>query len=161
MATPNVVEYLASMREGLTGFCDEASEFFQSQGMGPKPGSQAVTEQAACDRPESIVTAQSLGLTLLESSSEHVMQFVKTVTEPVQTIACWTCVRSMLESSALSAWLLDPGIDAKTRIGRTFALRYEGLEQQLKFGRFAKVDPAELKKEEDRIDEIEKTVSAL
>lgn len=89
------------------------------------------------------------------------MQFVKTVSDPVLTIACWTCVRSMLESSALSAWLLDPAIDARTRIGRTFALRYEGLEQQLKFGRFAKVDPAELKKEEDRMDDIEKIVLAL
>src|SRR5438067_518039 len=111
MATPSVGEYLAIMREGLSGFCRDASEFVQSQGRVPKAGSQAATEQATCARPESIVTAQSLALTLLESSSEHVMAFVKTITNPVETIACWTCIRSMLESSALAAWLLDPSID--------------------------------------------------
>jgi hypothetical protein len=41
----------------------------------------------------------------------------------------------MLESCALSSWLLDPKIDVRTRVQRSFAWQYEGLEQQLKYVR--------------------------
>ena len=44
---------------------------------------------------------------------------VKTITEPMEPIACWTCIRSMLEPCARAAWMLDPSIDADTRIKRT------------------------------------------
>ena len=45
---------------------------------------------------------------------------------------------------ALAAWLLDPDIDAQERVGRTLALRYEGMEQQLKFGKAADRPQTEL-----------------
>ena len=35
----------------------------------------------------------------------------------------------------MAAWLLDVGIDAQERVGRSFAIRYEGLVEARKFGR--------------------------
>lgn len=98
---------------------------------------------------------------LIEFGGDHLTAFVKHSTEPVEAIACWTCVRSMLESCALSAWLFDPTADAHTRVGRTFALRYEGLEQQATFGRTAKIDPKEIASLETHIDDVEKVALSL
>ena len=155
------IKYLVEMRDALTMFCNEAGKFIQSYGNLPLAGSQAENEKATFARPQSIVSAWTFGTELIEFGREHVSAFVKIVTEPVEVIACWTCVRSMLESCALSAWLLDPTIDAQTRVGRVFAYRYEGLEQQLKFGRAIDRSSAEIKAEEDRIDRIEQDVLKL
>ena len=81
--------------------------------------------------------------------------------EPIEILASWTCVRSMLESCSLAAWLLDPTIDAHMRVGRVFTLRYEEMEQQVKFLRAVGKDPALLQKQIDRIDTVEQTVLGL
>ena len=126
-------DHLSVMREALSRFCEEIRRFHADFGNMPAPGSPAVHEQAASPRPQSLVTAWSQSAQLIELGSEHITAFVKTITEPVEAFACLTCIRSMLEPCALASWLLDPRIDAHTRVGRTFALRHEGLEQQLKF----------------------------
>jgi hypothetical protein len=153
--------YLLEMRGALTKLHHDAGQFIQGYGSVPVVGSQAENEKTTFARPQSIVTAWSLGTQLIEFGGEHVTAFVKTVTEPIEVIACWTCVRSMLESCALSAWLLDPLIDARTRVGRVFAHRYEGLKQQLKFGRFIGRSAAEISAEENRIDAVEQDVLNL
>ena len=43
--------------------------------------------------------------------------------------------RSMLESCGLATWLLDPNIDANARVSRVLAIRYQSVEEQLKFSR--------------------------
>jgi hypothetical protein len=148
-------EYIASMREALSSFYDGVGSFTQDQGGRPAPGSQADTERATFPKPESLITTWSIATLLIESGGEHVTAFVKTITEPMEPIACWTCVRSTLESCALASWLLDPDIDAHARVGRTFALRYEGLDQQLKLGPVAGRSESELKKQRDHIDKVE------
>ena len=64
----------------------------------------------------------------------------------------------MLEPCAVASWLLDPRIDGHTRVGRAFALRYAGLEQQLKLIR-TDVESENYLQEiqgiKDRIDEVE------
>lgn len=67
----------------------------------------------------------------------------------------------MLESCSLSAWLLDPKIDAQSRIGRVYALRYDGMQQQVKFGRAAGIAPNEVISLEDRINAVEQEAIAL
>lgn len=155
------VAYIEGMREGLTSFHDEVGKFLESQGHDPAVGSQAETEHRTYMRGESIVTAWSIGIMLIEFGGDHLTAFVKHATEPVEVIACWTCVRSMLESCALSAWLFDPSIDAHSRAGRAFALRYEGMDQQLKFGRVANIDPAEIANLEAHVDAVEKVAMGL
>lgn len=155
------VEFISQMRETLLNFHQNVGGLIQANGSVPAAGSQALTEQAGYARPQSIVSACAIGTQLIEYGGEHLTAFVKTVTEPVEVIACWTCIRSMLESCALSAWLLDPAIDAHTRVGRVFALRYEGMEQQLKFGRASNVPAAEITGLETHIDDVERDALAL
>ena len=154
-------EYVGAIREALTMFHDRASSLIQEHGSLPKAGSQALTEEATYSRPDSIVSACEIGNQLIEYGGEHVTAFVKLITEPVEAIACWTCVRSMLEACALASWVADPSIDARTRVSRVFALSYEGMEQQLTFGRAAKRPESDLKSLEDRIDQVEKDALAL
>ena len=125
-------DIVAAFRTSLARLFDEASAFGQSQGRVPKVGSIATSERTTYLRPESLHTVTAIATLLLESVGEHVTTFVKTITEPVNPLAAWTCVRSMLESASIAAWLLDPAIDAQTRVGRAFAHRFEGMEQQKK-----------------------------
>ena len=153
-----VPDHLSVMRETLSRFYDEIRSFHADHGNDLAPGSPAVHEQAASRRPQSLVTAWSQSALLIELGSEHITAFVKTITEPVAVLACLTCIRSMLEPCALASWLLDPRIDAHTRVGRTFALRYEGLEQQLKLVRAdggSENDLQEIQGTKDRIDEVD------
>lgn len=154
-------EFVISLRGALTRLRDEFAAFMRSQGGEPAAGSQAAAERAAYPRPESLYTVSAIGAMLLESVAEHVTAFVKTITEPVEPIACWTCVRSMLESSAIAAWLFDPRIGAQERVGRAYAYRYEGLEQQVKFGRAANLPVGEVKKAEDLVDLLERDAANL
>jgi len=70
----------------------------------------------------------------------------------------------MLEPCALSAWLLDPEIDAHDRIGRIFALRYEGLIQEQKLIRAtigSGSNVATLEQSKVGIDNLEQTAISL
>jgi len=84
-------EYIASMREALSSFYDDVGSFTQDQGGRPAHGSQADTERATFPKPESLITTWSIATLLIESGGEHVTAFVKTITEPMEPIACWTC----------------------------------------------------------------------
>ena len=112
-------------------------------------------------RKEALVSAWSMAMTLIESGGEHMIAFVKAITEPMQPIACWTCIRSMLEPCARGAWLLDPAIDADTRIQRSFAIRFDGMEQSLKLAR-ATNQPRNLQEKiENRIVDVERDAVAM
>ena len=142
-------------------FIEAIGEFLREHGTEPTLTSQAITESTAFRRAESVKVAYSQGNVMVEVAADHMMAFIKSLTVPAQTIAPWTCVRSVLESSALAIWFLDPTLDVRTRVGRGFAFRYEGLEQQVKWGRAAGRPQSELDKVESRIDEIEQLALSL
>lgn len=102
---------------------------------GPITGSPFARDRSDSRYRESLDSARSTAVMLIESGGEHMMAFVKTITEPVQPIACWTCIRSMLEPCARAAWLLDPAIGADLRVRRAFAIEFDGMAQDLKFAR--------------------------
>lgn len=154
-------EVFLTLRGALARLDKDLSDFMKSQGLDPAPGSQAATERATYIQAESLDTVSAISSMLLESVGEHASLVVKAMTEPINTLACWTCVRSMLESSVIAAWLHDPKIDAHKRVSRAFAHRYEGLEEQVKFGRAANVPTNDLKKLEDLIDTLEQDAVAL
>jgi len=133
---------------------DEVGQFLEQSGHRPRPGSQAATELSSFQRPGLVETAFSQGGILIEVAADQLMAFVRTVTEPVQTIAPWTCVRALIESSALAVWILDPKVDAATRVRRSLAFRFEGLVQQRKIGRVSG-DEAGTAKVAARIDDLE------
>lgn len=141
--------------QALRELHDKISQFLNACGHRPSADSPAATELSAYQRPESLETAYSHGSILVEAAADHLMGFTKTVTEPVQTIAPWSCVRGVVECSALGAWLLDPGLEARERVQRSFALRYEGLSQQVKFGRVAGKEE-DFRKANERVEEVER-----
>ena len=134
--------------------------FFDSCADEASPGSQADKELLKFKRRESVISAYGQGTMLIEVAADHLMAFTKTLSEPIQTIAPWTCVRAMLEASAIASWIFDPSLDASTRVQRSFALWHEGLSQQVKFGR-ARGDDADTAKVLARINEVESQALAL
>ncbi|HJZ12149.1 MAG TPA: hypothetical protein VJ521_08360 [Acidobacteriota bacterium] len=69
----------------------------------------------------------------MEAAADHLVAFADSLTEPAKTVAPWTCVRGLLESSAIGIWFLNPQIDVRERVARCFAFRYVGFVQQIKF----------------------------
>lgn len=85
----------------------------------------------------SLLTVRTTCLELLESGTEHVQALVRTLGPASLILASATCVRSALEPCALIMWLSDASADERERIGRVFAYRYAGQDQQRKFSRLA------------------------
>jgi hypothetical protein len=154
-------EYVSTMRATLTEFQEETTRFMKDHGERPSPTSMAAAERNAFPKPENVVSCCSMGTLLVEFGADHVSAFVKTTTEPIEAIACWTCVRSMLEACSIAAWVLDPTIDAKERVGRMFAYRREGQDELLKFARAAESATADIQHAEKQIEKIESDARAV
>lgn len=150
-----------TLRDGLSRLDKEIPAFIQSQGIDPAPGSQAATERDNYPCPESLYNVPAIGNPLCDSVGEHVTVLVRAMTEPITPFACWTCVRSMLESASIASWLFDPKVDAQKRVGRAYAYLYVGLEERVMYSRAANVPPGELKKLEDLVNELQQVAVAL
>jgi hypothetical protein len=150
MSRENALKSIKAVNE----FMGETSVIWNQYQHKPIPNSQAAKELAEFSRPESIGTAYSQGTTLIEVAADYVFAVTRTLTEPAQTIAPWACTRGVLETSALSLWFLDTTISADERAKRSFAFRYEGLEQQRKLAQSTngKIDPQLIT---SRINEVE------
>lgn len=122
----------------LQAFLDQSVVLWNQPGDQPAPHSQAALELAGFARSESIGTAYSQATLAFESAADYSMALVKTLTPPGQSIACWGCARSIVESSALATWLWDTKINARQRVQRSLVFRHEGLVQQLKLARASK-----------------------
>lgn len=154
-------KYIPVMCEALTMFHDGARAYIQEYRTIAVNGSMAMTEITTGPDPDAVIAASSIGEQLIDFGGDHISTFVKIMTEPIEVNAACTCVRSMLEACAIAAWLLDPTIDAKTRVGRTFALRYEGMQSELTFTRAVARSKTDTKKLEDRIDAVEQKAIGL
>lgn len=139
---------------------DKIGDFLDSQGLEPKADSLAAKELKTFERPKSLRTAYGQGISLVEGAGDHLFSLAKALTEPAQSIAPWTLARAVLESSALSCWLLDPNIDSHLRVGRSLALRYEGFIQQKNFGRAAGQTDG-ISKVNTRIEDVEAMAEKL
>lgn len=124
----------------LSNLLEETEFLINSNDIGfsPVEGSKGYIEVNTFKRGESISTALSQGASLIEASADHLLALVRTLTEPMLSIASWSCARSALEACALSGWLLDPKIDSKSRVQRSLAFRYENLVEQIKIARLQK-----------------------
>lgn len=147
------------MRDALAGLHDEVGKFINDNGMTYVRGSVAEAEYRVADR-ESLHSAYVQGYMLLEATADHTFALTRLLVEPVQTIAPWTCVRAALEASAIACWLLDHHIDSHERIGRSIALRCEGLEQQRKLARSLR-DAETEESVDSRLCEVEELALAL
>ena len=153
--------YIATMRSTIDTLIDRTGNLLKSQPNDATVGSAAMNDIATSARPESILTAISIGDIALEHSADHLSAFNKLVDEPIETLACFTCIRSMLETAAIGAWVLAPNLSTKERIARVFAVRFDGMEQQLKFGNCINVGATELQNLEQRIINIENDATTI
>ena len=154
-------DYVAGISGALARFLHETSKLVNEQSLPPFPPESLAAIEAAKPESPSLDTVVTLPQGLIESGGEHLGVFVEMIAEPVRVIAACTCVRSMLEPCALAAWILDPRIDAFVRVGRVFALRYEGMVQQRKAARALGATEADVAPITKRIDEVEQDALAL
>lgn len=90
----NLVDALAALR-------DVFADVVRSSGYDPLPGSPAELELRNFPRPESLHMAHGQACMLVEVTADQLTAFIKTISEPVETITPYTCVRSLLEAAAL------------------------------------------------------------
>lgn len=128
----NKVESAYAILESLEEFHENLGAYLDGQGHDPLYGSMALNELDSNQSREHVNIAYQQAGVLMQAAADHFSSFIRLLEIPAHTIAPWTCVRGVVEASAISAWLLDTEIDARTRVSRSFAFRHEGLSQQLK-----------------------------
>lgn len=138
----------------------KTSELVNKYGPDSQTDSISSTELAKFERPLSLKTAYSQGHILVEVAADQLMAFTRTLEEPIQTIAPFTCARSVLESCALANWLVDNNITPLERVKRSFAFRFEGMEQQRKLINSADSENGQNKFKE-RTEEVVETAKKL
>lgn len=148
---PISVSKFANLRDALAELRNEVAPHVARYGHTPAIGSIAELELRTFPRAESVHTAHSQAWMLLEVAADQLTAFLKTVSEPFETIAPYTCVRALLEAAALASWILDPTIDVRTRVSRSLALRYEGIVQQLKWAKAAGEDPTKAQRRLEKV----------
>lgn len=124
------------------------------------PGSRAKKEIQAFTNSSTVETVFSQSSFMIEVAGDHLSAFARILTEPIHSIAPWTCARVVLESSTIALWLLALDIDEKERVKRSFAFRYDGLNEQLKIAR-SQGSHEDIKNVTKRIDEVENEALAL
>jgi hypothetical protein len=151
---------LERLMAALQEIVQETSQFLPNTGEDLPRDSIAAQELANFPRHDLVLTAYSQGDMLLEVASEQVTCFIRTCAEPALPIAAWSTVRAVIESCTLASWLLEPKIGVKTRVQRSFAFRFDGLDQQLKAARAAG-RPEDVAASSERINEVERTALAV
>lgn len=116
----------------IENFIDNSIELINKHGFEPKPGSISSEELESFQPPLSLKTAYSQGHAFVEVAFDQLMAFTRTLKEPIQTIAPFTCSRSVLESCSLAVWLLNNEITAEERVKRSLSFRFEGMVQSKK-----------------------------
>jgi len=139
---------------------DAVGQFIDANSNEPLPSCRAEIEGRELSSSAPIESAYAQCGLLIDVSADHLASFIRLVEEPVQTIAPWTCIRVTLETSAIAAWLADSRADAITRASRSFARRYEGLMQQVKYANSCGKEGSAGNVEE-RIDQVQQQATEL
>jgi hypothetical protein len=126
-------EHVLTMLDAVNRLFTETGRLFNQYENAPSSVSIAAQEQESFPKPELVRDVHYRGLMSMEAAADHLVSFADLLTEPSTTVAPWTCVRGLLESSAIGLWFLSPDIDVRERVARCFAFRYIGFVQQIKF----------------------------
>jgi hypothetical protein len=119
--------------DALCGLHNAIVDFIITYKNQPTINSKAITELGDSRYHGAIANAYSQNGMQVLMACDQLDALSRTLTEPTLTIAPWTCVRAIIELAAVASWLIDPKIDVKERVERSFALRFEGLRQQNSF----------------------------
>lgn len=144
----------------LNSFLDQSVVHWNENNETPASNSQATLEIGSFSRSESVATAYSQAGMLFESAADYSMALVKAFTLPATSIAPWGITRSVLEMSALAAWLWDTKIHAFQRVQRSLIFWHKGLVDELKLAKISK-GLLDTKKVIARINYVEHTALEL
>lgn len=162
MATirPIPLEAALPLVEDLRSFEQRTAAFLLKSGRSPVPGSIAEAELKSFSEPDHVKTAYSQGNLLLSSATDHVNAFTRVVQPPINNFAAWTLVRGAVEPAAMAAWLYDPSINVTERVRRSYAYRFDSIDQERKLiEALGHTDLAQ--KSMDRLDFVEKEAVSL
>lgn len=151
--------HVRGLQPAIESLLERSAAVMAASNGAPPSGCPLALDLASANRPESIATAVSFGELALEYAADHLSAFARLLSEPIEALACFTCIRSMLEMSAIGAWVLDPAISSHERIARVFAIRFDAIDQQLKFGRCIQVDQQKIVDLEQRLLDVERDAS--
>jgi hypothetical protein len=126
-------EHVLRMIDAVNRLFSGTGNLFNQYQNEPSPGSIAAQERMNFPTPELVRDVHYRGMLSMEAAADHLVSFADLLAEPSKTLAPWTCVRGLLESSAIGIWFLTPDIDVDERVARCFAFRYVGFIQQMKF----------------------------
>lgn len=106
------------------------SNYFPA-GVDPVEGSRAEEEATAlAELPEGKewarchATAINAGGLLIAVSGDHLATLSKLLDPPLPLWGLGVIARAVIETAATAYWLLDPSVDAKERVERSFAVRH-------------------------------------
>ena len=146
-------EHVLTMIDAVNRLFNETGRLFNQYQNEPSAESIAVQEQMNFSTPELVRDVHYRGVLSMEAAADHLVSFADLLTEPSKTVAPWTCVRGLLESSAIGIWFLSPDIDVRERVARCFAFRYIGFVQQMKFFQASNESP--------RIDDVRRRMTKV
>ena len=138
--TPAQVSHCA---QALTLLPEQLQRAMAKYNQTPESGSPASQELDACPAPEQVETAYSFAIQRLLFVFDHMGALQRALVEPWLTYSPWTCARGALESCSVADWLLDPAIDYRDRVSRSFNLRLQNLRSQIVFFRSEPEPPGE------------------
>jgi hypothetical protein len=148
------------MLSTVNSMMENTSELYNQYGNDPASKSMAGIEQISFANPELVKDVCSRGMQSMEAAADHIMVFLDALQPPAKTIGPLTCIRGSMESAAIACWFLDPSIDVRTRVGRCFAFRYAGFDQQAKFFR-AGLSQKDIDRVQQRINQVEQEATSL
>lgn len=146
-------EHVLTMVETVNRLFSETGRLFNQYQNEPAAASIATQELVSFPTPELVRDVHYRGALSMEAAADHLVSFADLLTEPAKTGAPWTCVRGLMESSAIGIWFLSPDIDVRERVARCFAFRYIGFVQQIKF--------FQASSESSRIDDVRRRMSKV
>ncbi len=144
-------EVLVKMIAAMNRFIDGSAEIINKYENQPVANSIAFKEMNSFADRELVIDVYARASLCFENAADHLMAFSCTLQEPAKTLSPYTCLRSLLESSALVLWLLDLNIDARERVGRCFGFRYKEFKEQIKFFEADRVNEPAAKIEIDKM----------
>jgi len=123
-------EEIINKREALGKIITESASIINAMGNVPLEDSIADLELKNYKRIKSIKTAHDQAYQRMETAADLMSCLIKSLTEPVETVAPYVLTRGVLESSAYSTWLGRPDISADERVNRSLAMRLKNLREQ-------------------------------
>lgn len=128
--------YVERIRSSIEMLCDRSALLVASQVPSWCEGSIRVRDSQDSLTSGPIEDAGGTGTLLLTHSLDHLAAFRQLLNpnDAVCSVAIYTCARGVLETAAISKWLVDPHIDRQERVRRVFALRVDSLIEQRKAG---------------------------